>query len=223
MEQVCAPFRTLAVFGPLLTPSRAFTAASLAHYTPALNRLIDVLFTQLDARAGAPIDASKVAVYFAFDVMGTVGFGKDYGMLETFTKHPAVSGVHGSMKMLQLMGQMPWSLRLFTLMPTFGIESFVGFNKWCAREIDQTIQVSFGDAFKFNMALCLQRQTITESPGDATKVKDINIASILLRDKDAGLGKMSMNAVHDEGRIIILAGRQVIDSLISLLQPIYEY
>lgn len=62
-----------------------FSMSNVLRLEPFVDRVLEVLFEQLDARFVRPekmCDFADWLQYFAFDVMGTLTFSKRYGFLE---------------------------------------------------------------------------------------------------------------------------------------------
>lgn len=87
------------------------------------------------------MDMSAWAMYFSFDVMGEVGFGKDFNNLASGVEHSAIKGVHSHMTMLGIMSTVPWLLNVLSSIPgaAAGYSEFFGF---CAGQIREKHKVS---------------------------------------------------------------------------------
>jgi hypothetical protein len=86
------------------------------------------------------MNISDWAMYFSFDVMGEVGFGKDFNNLTTGVEHSAIKGVHSHMTMLGIMSTMPWLLNVLSCIPgaAAGYSEFFSF---CAGQIREKHEV----------------------------------------------------------------------------------
>ncbi len=73
-------------------------------------------------------------MYLAFDVMGLVGFSKDFQQLEEGTEHAAIKELHGQMLILGILKPVPWVLTILG-----AIQGLVGdygqFMTYCADRI----------------------------------------------------------------------------------------
>jgi hypothetical protein len=80
------------------------------------------------------MDVSTWSMFFSFDVMGEVGFGKDFNNLVTGVEHVAIKNVHAHMTMLGIMSTVPWLLNVLSSIPgaTAGYSEFFSF---CAGQI----------------------------------------------------------------------------------------
>ncbi|SPO06550.1 related to pisatin demethylase cytochrome P450 [Cephalotrichum gorgonifer] len=65
--------------------SKAFTPAALNDYEKRVLVHCEEFVRQMEYRAGTPFDASDWLKYFAFDVMGDVGLGKEFHMMTSET------------------------------------------------------------------------------------------------------------------------------------------
>jgi len=77
---------------------------------------------------------------FAFDVMGEIGFGKDYNTITSGQEHPAIKNIHEHVAALGLLQTVPWLLNLLGAIPgaAAGFSEFFGI---CQREIDEKERV----------------------------------------------------------------------------------
>jgi hypothetical protein len=78
---------------------------------------------------------------FAFDVMGSAGFGKAFNGLDSGVEHPASKGVHDHMAMLGMLQTVPWLLNLLGSIPgaAAGFSEFFGV---CGMEMTEKERVS---------------------------------------------------------------------------------
>lgn len=56
-------------------------------------------------------------MFLAFDIMGQIGFGKDFDNLTTGTEHPAIKAIHDHIKILGIVGTVPWLLNILGSIP----------------------------------------------------------------------------------------------------------
>ncbi|KAL1635189.1 hypothetical protein SLS56_001943 [Neofusicoccum ribis] len=105
---------------------RALSLKSIAKYDEniqgAAKELVDLL---LDSK-GKPVDITEYMSWFAYDVMGLVGFGRDFGQLRTRGGDSAVQGLREQMKFLAFMKHIPWVINVALYIPgASGMENFV--------------------------------------------------------------------------------------------------
>ncbi|KAL3441549.1 cytochrome P450 [Aspergillus insuetus] len=113
---------------------RGFSMKALATYEPRVQHKVDVLASQIRARIGQPLNISQWTMYFAFDVMGLVGFSKDFRQLEDAAEHAAIKELHEQMLFLGILKPVPWILTILG-----AIQGLVGnygqFMTYCADRI----------------------------------------------------------------------------------------
>jgi len=90
---------------------------ALKAYEPAVNSKIDLLVEQMRTRAGTAIDITKWSMFFTFDTMGAVGFGKQFCMLDGGAEHSAIKGLHDQMTALGVLSSIPWFLSMVGKIP----------------------------------------------------------------------------------------------------------
>ncbi|RAK81785.1 cytochrome P450 [Aspergillus fijiensis CBS 313.89] len=164
---------------------RGFSIKSLGGYEPRIKAKADQLAAHIAANLGNPIDATAWSMFLSFDVMGDVGFGKNFGNLTTGVEHPAIRGIHDHMAILGVLGHVPWFLNLVSHVPG-ATAAYSGFFKWCGDEIERKQKI-----------------------WDAGKYPD-DIVSWLLKayvDNDAAASP-SEAALHEDSRVVIIAGSE---------------
>ncbi|KAF2142309.1 uncharacterized protein K452DRAFT_226565 [Aplosporella prunicola CBS 121167] len=162
---------------------RSFSSKALLNYEPRVKAKTDALISQLRAKQGKPVDATKWAMFFSFDVMGDVGLGKDFHTLDTGNEHPAIKGIHDSITAIGLLTPVPWLLAMLGAIPG-AMGGYTEFMDYCSAQVDEKERT-------LNRA---------ENPSD--------LISWLLKaryegDQSAPPGK---GALHEDARLIIIAG-----------------
>ena len=80
-------------------------------------------------------------MYLTFDVMGKIGFGKDYRQLEEGRELSAIKGLHDQMGALGLLSPVPWLLSLLGSIP--GLSGSYGlFMDYCAEQVREKKMVT---------------------------------------------------------------------------------
>ncbi|CAG8384457.1 unnamed protein product [Penicillium salamii] len=164
---------------------RGFSIKALATYEPRVKAKADQLALHLNKNLGQPIDASAWAMFLSFDIMGAVGFGKEFNNLGTGIEHPAIKGVHDHMGILGVLGHVPWFLNLASRIPG-AASGYSSFFKWCGDEIERKQKDWSAD----------------ETPQD--------VVSWLLKayvEKDVSAAP-SEAALHEDSRVVIVAGSE---------------
>ena len=80
---------------------------ALGNYEPRVKAKADLLSACIAARLSQAIDVTKWSMFLSFDIMGEVGFGKDFQNLNSGIEHPAIKGVHDHMAVLGGFGPCP--------------------------------------------------------------------------------------------------------------------
>ncbi|KAH7076045.1 cytochrome P450 67 [Paraphoma chrysanthemicola] len=164
---------------------RGFSMKALASYEPRIKVKTDIFISQLAKRSGEPMNVSAWAMFFSFDVMGEVGFGKDFNNLGTGVEHQAIQGIHSHMSMLGTMGQIPWLLNVLSCIPG-AASGYTEFFSFCAGQIREKHKTWDGE----------------KDPQD--------IVSWLLKavkDKEPSASP-SAEALEDDSRVVIIAGSE---------------
>ena len=108
--------------------------AALGTYEPRIKAKADLFASQIEANLGKPLDATAWSMFLAFDIMGEVGFTKNFNNLDTGIEHAAIKGIHDHMNVLGILSHVPWLLNLMSRIPG-ATAGYSGFFKWCADEI----------------------------------------------------------------------------------------
>ncbi|KAK7920224.1 cytochrome P450 67 [Apiospora marii] len=96
---------------------RGLSIKALATYVPRVKSHADLLIQRLRERAGRPVDVTQWGMFFAFDMIGDVGYGKSFDQLVTLQEHPAVQPIHKHMILFAILQNTPWFLRLLDCIP----------------------------------------------------------------------------------------------------------
>ncbi|KAK8097061.1 hypothetical protein PG999_013005 [Apiospora kogelbergensis] len=171
---------------------RGLSFKALQTYESRVRAKADLLLSRLVESAGKPIDMTMYGMFYGFDVMSEVGFSKDFNMLKSGEKHPAIMALHSSLSILSIIGgSAPWLLGMLTRIPgaSGGYQEFI---EWCGVE--------------------LQARRTVYNQERATKIEDkdpSDVVSWLLKaegDGDIGAPKSNL-AWQEEARLLIVAGR----------------
>ncbi|OAL34587.1 hypothetical protein AYO20_06217 [Fonsecaea nubica] len=87
---------------------RGFSPKALVGYEPRILQHVNSLSKQLRARTGAVLNFSDWCDFFAFDVMGDLGFGEDFHMLIEAKPHPYMVFMHQGLRLLSIFAHVPW-------------------------------------------------------------------------------------------------------------------
>ncbi|EED16249.1 benzoate 4-monooxygenase cytochrome P450, putative [Talaromyces stipitatus ATCC 10500] len=164
---------------------RGFSIKALATYEPRIKAKVDSFVSQIQVNEHKPLDATAWSMFLSFDIMGEVGFGKDFNNLSTGKENPAIRAIHEHMTVLSVLSHVPWLLYLISSIPG-ATAAYADFFRWCGNEID------------------LKQKTWNpeEYPQD--------IVSWLLKsyvEKDISASP-SLESLHEDSRVVIIAGSE---------------
>ncbi|KAL1979470.1 hypothetical protein VTN96DRAFT_5729 [Rasamsonia emersonii] len=162
---------------------RAFSTKAMLDYEPRVTAKTSLFLSQIAAQKGQPLDITKWAMYYTFDVMGDVGLGKDFEMLTQETEHAAVKGLHDHMIAIGILATMPWLVNVLGTIP--GVAgSYKAFFDYCSNQLREKQKTTSKD----------------QDPRD--------IISWLLKAKYEGDGSAPPGdaAMGEDSRLLIVAG-----------------
>lgn len=116
--------------------------AALATYEPNIVAKTDQFISHVEKNLGQAIDISTWAMFLSFDIMGNVGFGKEFNNLATGVEHPGIKAVHDHMAIVGIGGHVPWLLNLAGRIPG-AAASLAEFYNWCEDEVVQKQKVCY--------------------------------------------------------------------------------
>ncbi|KAK6394275.1 hypothetical protein LTR81_026316 [Elasticomyces elasticus] len=112
--------------------SCAFSDRAIRAYEPIIDGFNDKILKRIREFEGTPVNVSKWFNLYSFDAMGSLAFGKDYHMLDSGEKHPALQLLSEGMQPLAYF--IPsWLFRLLVSIP--GLAS--GFHKFEKFSVDE--------------------------------------------------------------------------------------
>ncbi|EMC93926.1 hypothetical protein BAUCODRAFT_150161 [Baudoinia panamericana UAMH 10762] len=111
----------------------AFSDKALREYEAKIEAVNDRVVQRIGEFKGAPVNVTKWFNLYSFDVMGQLGFGKDYHMVEKGEKHWALELLSEGMQPLALL--LPtWLFRASTAVPGLA----AGYSKFVQFCVDET-------------------------------------------------------------------------------------
>ncbi|KAH8825084.1 cytochrome P450 67 [Flagelloscypha sp. PMI_526] len=115
---------------------RGLSHAAIKSYIPRMAEKATRLIEQLRKRSStnSQVDVTDWAMRVAFDVMGDCGLGKDFNALSDGPPHPAIRGLHDTMKDISLFGTVNWTLGILAAIPG-GAPGFVTFGNYCTDQV----------------------------------------------------------------------------------------
>ncbi|PLN80575.1 putative cytochrome P450 [Aspergillus taichungensis] len=173
---------------------RGFSTKALATYEPSVQRKINVLALQIRARKNQPLNISQWAMFLAFDIMGLVGFSKDFRQLEDGTELSAIKELHGQMLFLGILKPIPWILTVIG-----AIQGLMGnygqFMVYCEDRIAEK-----------------KKQWSLESDKNPKDVISWLLKAIDEKDQCAPPGDQALN---EDGRLMMIAGSDTAGATIA--------
>lgn len=114
---------------------------ALSSYQPRIKSKVDALVDRLRQANSEPVDITKWSTLFSFDVMGEVGFGKDFNCMAMGEEHPALKSIGDHMTILGSLQTVPWLMNLLGSIPgaAAGFSEFFGI---CEQQISEKERVS---------------------------------------------------------------------------------
>jgi hypothetical protein len=111
-------------------------------YEPLVTAKASVLLAQIRLHMGqtGSIDATQWSAFFSFDVMGLIGFGKDFHQLESAVEHVAIQRLHDSLTVLGRLSPVPWTLGLLGSIPCL-MGSYTEFIEYCWTQVEDRKKV----------------------------------------------------------------------------------
>jgi cytochrome P450 len=125
---------------------RAFTPAAIASYLPRIAHYRSGLLSALAGNTEKNITAWLS--YYAFDVMGALTYGSDFGMLEKGGKDNSdyfLTMTHASMRSVGLLAHIPWVMLLLESLGAAG-DTHMKFLAWCEELVEQRKKRGLGEA-----------------------------------------------------------------------------
>ncbi|KAE8351348.1 cytochrome P450 [Aspergillus coremiiformis] len=177
---------------------RGFSMKALATYEPSVQHKVEVLVAQVRSRLDEPLNVSQWTMYFAFDVMGLVGFSKDFRQLEEDTEHAAIKELHNQMLVIGLLKPVPWALSILHIIRG-AVGNYGQFMNYCAGQIAEK-------KYQWNVAK-------DKTPRD---VISWLLKALEEQDPSAPPGNQALN---EDGRLMIIAGSDTIG--ITLAHALY--
>ncbi|KAK7752943.1 hypothetical protein SLS62_005102 [Diatrype stigma] len=81
-------------------------------YEPRIKKNIDLYVSRVSQEEA--VDATDWSMYLAFDIIGKIGLGTNFGCLARGASHPAIQEIHGYMEILGALSHVPWLMRLIS-------------------------------------------------------------------------------------------------------------
>ncbi|KAL4901993.1 hypothetical protein BDW74DRAFT_187010 [Aspergillus multicolor] len=164
---------------------RGFSMKALPIYEPRLKHKVDVLISQIRSRLGQPLNITQWTMYLAFDVMGLVGFSKDFRQLEDAAEHAAIKELHGQMLILGILKPVPWVLTILG-----AIQGLVG---------------NYGQFMTYCADRIAEKKAEWKASGDKVPQDIISWLFKAIDEKDQS-SPPGDQALNEDGRLLIITG-----------------
>ncbi|KAK1058047.1 hypothetical protein LTR33_013493 [Friedmanniomyces endolithicus] len=116
----------------------AFSDKALRAYKTKIDSYNDKYVRRVTESIGTPVNASNWFNLYSFDVMGSLAFGKDYHMLESGERPPALELLKDGLGVLAFYFP-TWAFRLLLAIPGLA-GAFHAFVKFCVDELDWRVK-----------------------------------------------------------------------------------
>ncbi|ROW16851.1 hypothetical protein VPNG_01522 [Cytospora leucostoma] len=171
---------------------RGVAIKALATYQPRIEAKASLLLQAIQDRAGQAINATDWSMFYSFDVLGEVGFSKDFGNLATGVEHSAIKPIHEHIKVFGVISALPWLMNILGSIPG-AASTYNEIFSFCANEIRAKQKVWDSEKYPEDIVSWLLK---------AVHEKDISAAP-------------SVEALDDDARIVLLAGSDTTASTLT--------
>lgn len=173
---------------------QAFGPSMLRDYESRITTYVDKFVRVLDSAAtqGHALDITKWGSYFSWDLMGDIGLGKDFSLMDTGKEHWALTVVAG---MMEVIGRrIPiWFVAVLMRIP--GAQNAIEkFNDYCNAQLDSQIQGK-----------------VNGKPVDSKSILGI----LLAHAKSSPLSSVDLRHLQSDCQTIIVAGSDTTASTIA--------
>ncbi|KAF3401649.1 putative sterigmatocystin biosynthesis monooxygenase stcW [Penicillium rolfsii] len=176
---------------------RGFSTKSVLSYEPLITAKADMLLAQIQHHMGqsGSVEVTRWMSFFSFDLMGLIGFGKDFHQIESAVEHPAIQRLHSSLDVVARISPLPWMLGLISSIP-FMMGNYSEFIDYCTDQVEER-----------------RKRWNSES-----RARPTDIVSWLLKaiDDDDASAPPGTQALHEDGRLMVIAGSTLSNALYYL-------
>lgn len=102
-----------------------------------------MLLAQIQRHMGqrGSVEVTRWIAFFSFDLMGLIGFGKDFHQMESAAEHFAIQRLHASLDIVARLSPLPWILGLMSSIPSL-MGSYTEFIDYCSDQVEERKKVS---------------------------------------------------------------------------------
>ncbi|PHH92958.1 hypothetical protein CDD83_3116 [Cordyceps sp. RAO-2017] len=172
--------------------SRGFGDKRLREYEGRVAVYVELVLDRLHRAGGARVDATQLMNAFAFDVIGDLGLGRDFGMLRSGRQHDVLQQLTDGLGILAR--RLPlWLLRLLDDMPLVPTEATTGFRAFCHARLDGIMA------------------------SDARDQRPIIMAPLLTHDDQLAADERDLSVLRNDCRFIIVAGGDTVAATLAFI------
>ncbi|KAB8226159.1 cytochrome P450 [Aspergillus novoparasiticus] len=165
---------------------------ALSVYEPRVIAQAKKLTAKVEANQGKPLDVTTWSMLITFDIMGDIGFGKDFGNLTTGKAHSAISAVRDHMRVIAVVSHLPWLLNMLDKIPG-AAAGYQGIFKWCTDQVETKRKSWDHDKYPEDIISWILKAFI---------------------DNDVS-APPSEPALHDDSRVVVIAGSDTTASALA--------
>ncbi|GME37966.1 cytochrome p450 [Neofusicoccum parvum] len=167
----------------------SMTPQQITRYNPAMQDTISLFLNRLSEEkyCGKPVNVTNWISWLGYDIMGVVGFGRDFDCLRKAIDHPAIKQMHEFGFALGLLKHVPWLGNILGRMPggQTAMEPYARYCRDLVREKMKTLH------------------SIAEKPDAPT---DILTWLIQAYEEKKPWGALTIEALDDDTRSLVMAG-----------------
>ncbi|KAL2841034.1 cytochrome P450 [Aspergillus pseudoustus] len=171
----------------------AFSIKALESYEPNILRNASLLIEQLERLAimtaagdGGTLDIKEALLWFGFDVMGELGFGRSFGTLAEAKTSRLVYLVEFGVRLMNVVGNVPYLTAMFRMLPSPLRE----FDLWLADALDWRIR----------------KAEKREREREVVEKEEADVFSYLLGERGKHHRRLRKPELHQDCMLMVVAG-----------------
>ncbi|KAJ4396529.1 hypothetical protein N0V93_000749 [Gnomoniopsis smithogilvyi] len=164
-------------------------------YEPRVRSKVDLLLSRIARHEDTPLDATELAMFFSFDVLGDIGYSRDFDLLKTGEHHEAITAIREQTVYIGTLSTVPWLFSMIVnsmeVLSNIGIKtSFNIFLDWCTQQVDA------------------RRKAIHDEKNIGVAKDPQDVMSWLIKAHDEGDGSAPPGeaAFQEDSRVLMVAG-----------------
>lgn len=174
-----------------------------------MQSMISLLLERLSAPelVGKPVNIAEWISWLSYDIMGIVGYGKDFGNLRTGTEHHTVAGMRKAMLGMGTLKPVPWVANFLSHFP--GGQGAMGpFSKHAKKLVEEKRKVSSTRVTTTTNSFASNAHT----PPQNLNVKDLDapndIVTWLIKafEEKAPYAAHTIEGLDDDSRALVIGG-----------------